>query len=373
MDKPGDKSDRDFYEKLSSPDFLGRLALNTAIVVASLVLTFFIIVFQVGWGDFEAIKNLSSAFAPFILVLLGAVTFTTVLWRGSIQRAAVDQHDRENNIKDEENIAQLLETATARIAQGDRLSQSLGLTMLGTIVRAPSPTYAAFAMEIICNQIVPSFKLAAAETADQLRQIEAILKAAREMQGRRPTRRYEINLSEGEFPHLERNLILFEDFPMARIRGAYIHINKSVIEVLNKRNDLSFTNSILEAPIQAEDSLGFAIGPPQYTLEHVDGRFSDSTISRIRISRVSTLGGLIGPEHGPVTSIKFSQCDLSGTQFDREELRDGLTFENCRYKADDPPRFGPDFEPIDEVFPEGIEGILPYAGFAEAILGPLPR
>ncbi|MGV2975058.1 hypothetical protein AB1P65_06370 [Roseibium alexandrii] len=359
MADDGDKSRRRL-SKLLEPERLGVSAILSALVVGMICFGFFVWVMTDPGEGFQTAVNRSRAVAPFIGLLVALVTFMTVLWRGAINQQQAYEDKRQNDSADEANLATLVETAAAALSKADQQSQLLGISMLKTVVTAPSETYADYALDQICSQIEPAFQLEESEFRRRLELITVVLQSAHQESQRFPTRSYEIVASEDTFPNTERSFSLFFGFPPATLYGASIYLDDITERVIAERDDIFFRHCLLQPIVEPGwGGLGGLGGVEMPIIQYLDHRFSDSVVARALIGEVVGNGPLVFQERTPATNVELNRCSLSGCVFSDVDIVGDVSFVDCSYAADNPPVFGADERPIDEVFPDGIDGLVP--------------
>jgi ABC-type nickel/cobalt efflux system permease component RcnA len=110
----------------------------------------------------EDMVRRAQTFTPFGAVLFGMVTFCTVAWRGlvtarqaDLQAKQIEQQIRQNDAKDEENLAKLLMDGTKLVSDKEATEAQIlaGVAALEAVVTAPNDRFARQAMDVVVEPI----------------------------------------------------------------------------------------------------------------------------------------------------------------------------------------------------------------------------
>jgi len=106
----------------------------------------------------------AQAFTPFGAALLAIVTFCTIAWRGVLNTTQLQhtadqlaQSRRQNDAKDEENLARLLMEGTKLLGDDKESHILAGIAALQAVVTSPKETYAPHAMDILADLVEATY------------------------------------------------------------------------------------------------------------------------------------------------------------------------------------------------------------------------
>ncbi|MBY5484416.1 hypothetical protein E0H36_08480 [Rhizobium leguminosarum bv. viciae] len=144
------------------------LALAASIITACI---FGLVALWIFSGEQGSMQPRAQAFTPFGAALIAVVTFCTIAWRGVLntkqleyqatqiahQAEQLAQTRRQNDAKDEENLAKLLMDGTKLLGE-DRASHVLaGVAALQAVVASPKGAFASEAMDILVDLIEATY------------------------------------------------------------------------------------------------------------------------------------------------------------------------------------------------------------------------
>lgn len=128
-----------------------------AIIVAALAAVFFVCagLAVMAQKDTENAQKLAQAFSPFFVGLIAAVTFCGAVWRGKINSEQSKQQRRQNDAKDDENLAKLLVDGTKLVSDDytKKAQVHAGIAALQVVITAPQDRFAVNAMDILVDVI----------------------------------------------------------------------------------------------------------------------------------------------------------------------------------------------------------------------------
>ncbi|MDM9628533.1 hypothetical protein QTL95_21785 [Rhizobium sp. S152] len=146
-----------------------------SLALAASIIAMCIFVFVAAWvfsGDVREMPPRAQAFTPFGAALIAVVTFCTIAWRGVLntkqleyqaaqiahQAEQLAQTRRQNDAKDEENLAKLLMDGTKLLGE-DKPSHVLsGVAALQAVVVSPKGAFASQAMDILVDLIEETYE-----------------------------------------------------------------------------------------------------------------------------------------------------------------------------------------------------------------------
>ncbi|MGO7870582.1 hypothetical protein AB9F42_33655 [Rhizobium leguminosarum] len=174
-----------------------------ALAIAAFLIALIIFTGVASWiftGDPEQIQPRAQAFTPFGGALIAVVTFFTIAWRGVLNtrqleyQAAQIKHQveqltqtkRQNDAKDEENLAKLLMDGT-KLSGDDKESHVLaGVAVLQAVATSPRGAFASQAMDILVDLVEGTYnQIAKVKIYDAAREAVNLGATA----GRKSTRR----------------------------------------------------------------------------------------------------------------------------------------------------------------------------------------
>jgi len=141
-----------------------------ALAIASFIITVAIGMLFAHWvfdtaSDRQMVQR-AQAFTPFGAALLAIVTFCTIAWRGvlntaQLQQAAeqLNQTRRQNDAKDDENLAKLLMDGTKLIGEDKETHVLAGVAALSAVISSPKGTFAPQAMDILGGLVKATYNL----------------------------------------------------------------------------------------------------------------------------------------------------------------------------------------------------------------------
>lgn len=108
--------------------------------------------------DAEVSQKVSQAFAPFFVGAMAAVTFCGAVWRGKLGSEQIRQQKRQNDAKDDENLAKLLMDGTKLLGEEKDSHVLAGVAALEAVVVSPKAVFSAQAMNILADLIEAVYK-----------------------------------------------------------------------------------------------------------------------------------------------------------------------------------------------------------------------
>ncbi|MGO8323700.1 hypothetical protein ACC811_02315 [Rhizobium ruizarguesonis] len=145
-----------------------------ALAIAAFVITLVIFISVAIWiftGDPRQIQPLAQAFTPFGGALIAVVTFFTIAWRGVLntkqleyqaaqighQAEQLSQTRRQNDAKDDENLAKLLMDGTKLLGDPKESHVLAGVAALQAVVTSPRGAFASQAMDILVDLVEATY------------------------------------------------------------------------------------------------------------------------------------------------------------------------------------------------------------------------
>lgn len=132
-----------------------RFWFQAAVIFAALT---FIVVICAGIAVINQIgtedkQRAAQAFAPFLLAFMAGVTFCSAIWRGKISSEQTRQQQRQNNAKDEENLAKLLMDGTKLLSDEKESHVLAGIAALQAVASSENNKFSTTAMDILVDII----------------------------------------------------------------------------------------------------------------------------------------------------------------------------------------------------------------------------
>lgn len=285
------------------------------ITFASLGFLFFILsgFVVLAQPDVDAKQKTSQTFAPFLIGIVALVTFCAAIWRGKLNSEQIRQQKRQNDAKDDENIAKLMMDG-AKLLDEDKDSHVLaGIAALQAVVVTPSTKFSTHAMDVLADFIIERM----ADTS-KVRTSDAARKALNmgATAGMISSRTVEVKALDPEDTHENYN-------GFRRIRYSSGWITSEIYESLMNIKNVSFIDVKID----------------ECTLKEKLGSFDKCEFFGCRFETIR------------LTQIKrnsFHDCDFSGTKFTtfskvgKISQRDvpklvALKNNNCFFKTANPP------------------------------------
>jgi hypothetical protein len=301
------------------------------------------VVFKTGTGEAVFGPDVRArAVTPLLLGLAGFVTLVATLWRGTISARQTEEQKRQNDSKDDAELALLLEKAHKLLNETpERVSESepnrtvknrsLALALLETIVNAESEKYAVFALELTIDQIVPIYEASGREFTRHIAQVERIfeLAAARK---RTLNRHTFLNFDPKGTGNIGATNVLpfavFSSLPPVIIAGANVRFNDNAIAAYNKGRDWRFRRCTISGNMFEPFIIRY------------DDRIGSSEIYHTRVLEL----GKDASYPNEAKDLKFVNCFFSDAVIKRTEVFDLYRFENCKYLENHPPVFADNIE-----------------------------
>lgn len=130
------------------------------IIVAALTVVFifcagFVVLAQ---RDADTSQKVSQSFAPFFIGAMAAVTFCGAVWRGKLGSEQIRQQKRQNDAKDEENLATLLMDGTKLLGETKESHVLAGVAALEAVIVSPRAVFSTQAMDILVDLVEEVYK-----------------------------------------------------------------------------------------------------------------------------------------------------------------------------------------------------------------------
>ncbi|MGR8925048.1 hypothetical protein ACU8MB_15030 [Rhizobium leguminosarum] len=159
-------------------------------------------------GEPSLVLQRAQAFTPFGGALIATVTFCTIAWRGVLntkqleyqaeqirhQAEQLGQTRRQNDAKDDENLAKLLMDGTKLLGEERESHVLAGVAALQAVVTSPRGAFSSQAMDILADLVEATYSdLAKAKIFDAAREAVNLGAAA----GRMSTRTLRLTFADG--------------------------------------------------------------------------------------------------------------------------------------------------------------------------------
>lgn len=108
--------------------------------------------------DADTSQKVSQSFAPFFVGAMAVVTFCGAVWRGKLGSEQIRQQKRQNDAKDDENLAKLLMDGTKLLGEEKDSHVLAGVAALEAVVLSPKAVFSAQAMNILADLIEAVYK-----------------------------------------------------------------------------------------------------------------------------------------------------------------------------------------------------------------------
>lgn len=108
----------------------------------------------------EDTQRTAQAFSPFLLACLAGVTFCGAVWRGMLNSEQTRQQQRQNDAKDEENLAKLLLDGTKLVSEQNSNPAQIraGIAALQVITASQNDRFGLPAMDILIDIISSTYQ-----------------------------------------------------------------------------------------------------------------------------------------------------------------------------------------------------------------------
>ncbi len=270
--------------------------------------------------------------APLLTVVIAVITLLTVLWRGSIASRQAFEQKRQNDSRDEADLALLLEKAEENLAtEENTVKRSLGLTMVETIALAENSRYAGFALELAADQIVWAHTKGGSKAKQLSEKIRRILESAQSQLNREVPERMTLDFgTTGQLltapateqlfrPTIALRHVLFQRAYISLDSRATAAMNQELVSWRFNRCRINFIRGLL-------DQAGW--------LDRCQSDFDKCVIIGAKIRNIGA--GLVG---GTAQDNIFSSCEFSGAVFDSPAIFEVNEFKGCCYVNSNPPKF----------------------------------
>ncbi|MGQ2917147.1 hypothetical protein [Rhizobium oryzihabitans] len=107
--------------------------------------------------DAETKQKISQAFAPFLVGAVAIVTFCAAIWRGKLNSEQIKQQKRQNDAKDDENLASLLVDGTKLINEDKESHHFAGIATLQAVACSKNEVFAVPAMDILADVVMDTY------------------------------------------------------------------------------------------------------------------------------------------------------------------------------------------------------------------------
>lgn len=139
-----------------------------SLAVAGSLITLVGAFFAAAWvfseTDPEIRARAAAALTPFGTIMIAAVTFCTVAWRGLVGSRQADQQRRQNEATDDANFAKLLQEGAKLLADEKAPNQLAGIASLNVLLTEPKGRFANEAIDVLAE----AFKSLYREVTDHL-------------------------------------------------------------------------------------------------------------------------------------------------------------------------------------------------------------
>ncbi|KAB1086503.1 hypothetical protein F4V91_08725 [Neorhizobium galegae] len=115
-----------------------------------------VIAFAYVFSGAEGVRSeRAQSIQPFIVAMFAVVTFSTIVWRGLVSTRQADEQRRQNDAKDQENLAKLLIDGTKLVSDEKATSASrrAGIASLQVVILGPDDRFASGAMDVLLDTI----------------------------------------------------------------------------------------------------------------------------------------------------------------------------------------------------------------------------
>ncbi|MBD1548135.1 hypothetical protein [Roseibium aggregatum] len=307
-----------------------------ALAIASAVFTLLGLLFAFWWvfldpavGDHMTER--SRAVTPFLAAGAAAVTFFSVLWRGTINSRQADEDRRQNDSREEAELALLLEKASDFVASERPEKVSLGLTMFETVVLADNRKYAAPALELVYDQLVPAHRERDEFGLRIIGQIERIFINAKTKKNLKPERRW-LDFSAVHKEGGSKTNLTFDFraiYPVTSVIGAKIYADPEELAKLKEEEGrCSFSKCNFSFSFSFEADVPLRLD---------NWYFFECAFYGLDISYLSW--------HLRSAKCTFEKCDFSGAVFEYSDILHSNTFIECTFAGDQPPQIENIVEP----------------------------
>ncbi|WP_332304688.1 hypothetical protein [Rhizobium sp. GR12] len=208
------------------------------IVAAAIGFLFFVLsgLAVLSQPDPDTKQKTSQAFAPFLVGIVATVTFFAAIWRGKLNSEQIRQQKRQNDAKDEENIAKLLLDGAKMLGEDKDSHVLAGISALQAVVVTPDSKFAPHAMDVLGDFIIENLANKTKPTALNAARL-AVNHGARA--GYITDRRIEIVSDDDDFPSL------YLGFKAVKYMGGWV--SQAHIKSLDREYGVNFENVKFDA------------------------------------------------------------------------------------------------------------------------------
>ncbi|UXT43231.1 hypothetical protein FY137_18350 [Agrobacterium tumefaciens] len=123
------------------------------IVAAAIGFLFFVLsgLAVLSQPDPDTKQKTSQAFAPFLVGIVATVTFCAAIWRGKLNSEQIKQQKRQNDAKDEENLAKLMMDGAKMLGEEKDSHVLAGIAALQAVVATPNTKFATHSMDLLAD------------------------------------------------------------------------------------------------------------------------------------------------------------------------------------------------------------------------------
>ncbi len=291
----------------------------------------------------------SRAVTPFLAAGVAAVTFFSVLWRGAISSRQADENQRQNDSREEADLALLFEKAAALLTDEKLTNRSYAIAMLDTIVLAQNGKYASYGLEMLADEF-SNLHYVSGPVADRLLAgIRRTFTEANALGRRMEERFWHFRSFEDRGP--AKDLLLDHDGSIKRsgsqqhalqlvagisasvIANVEISADDETVDFLNKLSGAYVSRVIVSKPSFSPSDFGIV----------VDDKYDGCVFEGVKISKVMH-------DRFSFDEIFFFKCDFTAAKFESEESLKRCHFQKCTFDAAAPPIFEKPGEFITEEF-----------------------
>ncbi|ULJ73619.1 pentapeptide repeat-containing protein [Rhizobium gallicum] len=297
-------------------------AVGLAIAVALAVIAAAVYVFQ-GTSDAQVVAR-AQALSPFGVAAFALITFMTVVWRGILNTEQLHEQTRQNNAKDDENLAKLLIDGTKLVGEANDHHVMAGIAALQAVVTSPRGTFAVPGMDILADKI---------KSTDITMQWSTYKAAVRALNGGAAMGYKASNaltLTSSETPEGESLWLAINGLPMVSFIGGYF--SPPEYSAISREAECRFSKTTFE----------------NCKIDQIEGRRFMHCVFRSCQIRAATWGMLAS---GQSTGCDFSGLRVSSSEAKWERVVIKVRNRGNWYYADDPPQevIGLDWSQICEV------------------------
>jgi len=311
-------------------------SLAIALALGSIAISPFVVawVFNVD-NDMDRLTRVQIA-APLGVIIVAAITFCTVVWRGlisarqadlqldatNLQRQQIDKLSLQIAASEENNLATFLQKGAELLAQEQGAHNAAGIATLGTVATAGNEKFAIQALNLVADFVQQNY-------TDEIQVNNC--KAA-----------IGVLLAGSNLGRSSDRELVFKNEQKQRFRYPFVDETITGIEILGVRSVTIEGGDYLTVPVEALQKsrtpyrfVNMAIGSGTYSIRRFMGphsrdfraNFANCAFDSCRIRRWI----------GLMESSTYSNCNFSGCKVLRAEEFPDLRQHGNFYVADDPP------------------------------------